>query len=417
MKSAPLRWQRLSRLNKCSPTCAKLDFGLNFEKVASVLPLVRNWEVNLNKQVKKELLWVCGLSALALYASRRKKSSLLPIAAGAWLALQNTEVENFRGHSAFITGGSRGLGLALATRLVKEGAKVTLMARDADELLRARVFLESLNGGPVHTVCGDVTDTDHLRNGLAEALQKFNGLDLLINNAGAITVGPWETMTTEDFEAQMSLHLYAPMNALRLALPYLRENDSGKRVVNICSMGGRVAVPHMLPYDTSKFALSGFSQGVAAELADEGISVTTIYPTLIRTGSPIQAVFKGDHAKEFAWFQAGDVMPGFSSSADSVAQQILQATRERRWELTPSILGRTRMLAAALFPEMMGQMMVIINRAMPKGTSRQHRTGYQSRDFFDRAWWSKLFAPRARRLEQKFNQAPSVDARNNLGLH
>ncbi len=373
--------------------------------------------MNVNKQVKKELLWLCGLSAMALFATRRKKMATLPLVAGAWLVLQNTVTESFRGQSAFITGGSRGLGLELATQLLKEGAHVTIMSRDESELTRAKVYLESLNAGRVHTFQGDVTNPVALREGLTQAHKTFGRLDLLINNAGTITVGPWETMTTEDFEAQMRLHLYAPINALRIALPYLRERESGKRVVNICSMGGRAAVPHMVPYDTSKFALSGFSQGVAAELADEGISVTTVYPTLMRTGSPIQAVFKGDHNKEFAWFQTGDVMPFFSSSAESSARQILQAARERRWEFTPSILGQSRTLVAAIFPELMGQAMILMNRALPKGKSRQHRTGHQSRGLFDRLWFTKLFANRARRVERMYNQAPSIDARNNLGLH
>lgn len=369
----------------------------------------------MQKQVKNELLWACGLAALALYASNRKKAALIPAAAAGWLAVQKIKSDSFEGHSAVITGGSRGLGLALAKVLVKEGAHVTLLARDVTELAKAQQILMSLNGpvAHVHSIVCDVTEKDSLQRALNEVAEKFGGIDLLINNAGAITVGPWETMEQKDFEAQMNLHVYAPMNAIRFSLPFLRRSNSGKRIVNICSMGGRVAVPHMLPYDTSKFALAGFSQGVAAELASEGISVTTIYPTLMRTGSPIQAVFKGNQEKEFAWFQAGDIFPGLSMDADQAAQKIIEAARERRWELMPSILGHVRQTAAAFFPEIVGKIMSFMGSLMPAGESREYKTGAQSRSLFDRLPFSAM----AHAPEVELNQKPKADPKYNMGLH
>jgi short-subunit dehydrogenase len=314
--------------------------------------------------------------------------------------------ESFQGQSAIITGGSRGLGLALARELVKEGANVTLLARDEKDLKKAEKDLLELQGGAVHTIVCDITHPDRLKSALHEAATHFGKIDLLINNAGSITVGPWETMSQKDFESQMKLHVFAVINATRFALPYLRKEGSGKRIVNICSMGGRVAVPHMLPYDTSKFALSGFSQGVAAELATEGISVTTIYPTLMRTGSPIQAKFKGDQEKEFAWFQTADIFPGVSMSAEAAAKKILKAARERRWELMPSFPAKVRMVAAALFPETMGTLMVQLNRRMPKGDSTVEKTGEESRAAFDESSLTKPFVGRAHAIEEDMNQVP-----------
>lgn len=371
----------------------------------------------MKKHVKRELLWLCGLSALALYATKNKKAALIPALAGGVLALQKNQADQFRGHSAVITGGSRGLGLALAEGLVNEYANVTLLARDKEELERAKAQLQEIGRGRIHVIQCDITQTFQLKTALEEVYQLFGGIDLLINNAGSITVGPFETMNQADFEAQMKLHVYAPMNAIQLSLQYLRAHDSGKRIVNICSMGGRMAVPHMVPYDTSKFALSGLSQGIAAELAHEGISVTTIYPSLMRTGSPIQAVFKGDHEREFSWFQVGDVFPGLSTSPSVAAKKIIDAARDRRWELMPSMVAQLRMAAASFFPEIVGHMMAVMNRFLPKGTSQEYKTGAQSRERFDNSLLTKPFVARAERAEKEFNQVPSDDAKYNMGLH
>lgn len=371
----------------------------------------------MNKQVRNELVWLLGLTAVALYATKNRKTAALSAFAGSVLFMQSPKTTSFKNQSVVITGGSRGLGFALAKELLREGAFVTILARDPVELQKAHMELVQLQRGRVNSVVCDVTDTPKLEAALRQAADTFDGIDLLINNAGSITVGPWETMQQEDFEAQMKLHVYAPMNAIRIALPFLRQPYSGKRIVNICSMGGRVAVPHMVPYDTSKFALAGFSQGVGAELASENISVTTIYPGLMRTGSPIQAVFKGNHEKEFAWFQTGDVFPFLSTSALESAQAIVEAARERRWELMPSTPAKVRMTLATFFPELMGAAMGWVSSLMPKGKSRVYKTGAQSRQLFDSSRLTKAFVERAHEAERELNQTPKSDPQFNMNLH
>lgn len=367
--------------------------------------------------IRNEALILLGTGAALLFAAKRPKTAVaLAAAAGFLYGSPREERDSFRGKSVLITGGSRGLGLALAIELAREGAKVAVLARDRDELLRAKSQVEALvPSAHLRAYTCDVTNHREFAEAIKLVALDQGGLDMLVNNAGAITVGPFEAMDNEDFEAQMNLHFLAPVHSCRLALPYLREKE-GARIVNICSMGGKVAVPHMLPYDASKFALAGFSQGLAAELAEEGISVTTVYPAVMRTGSPIQAVFKGDHEKEFAWFAAADLMPGLSLAADSAAQKIVEAARERRAELVPSLPGRARNVLAAIFPEIFASLMGILSSRMPKGYSRQHFTGADSRELFDR---SILFWPlraRARRMEKKWNQEPKYDARYNMGL-
>jgi NAD(P)-dependent dehydrogenase (short-subunit alcohol dehydrogenase family) len=315
-----------------------------------------------------------------------------------------------------ITGGSRGLGLALALEFAREKAKVAILARSAKELDRASAQIQkAVPGADLLVYSCDVTDADALGRTIEEAAQAQGGLDVLVNNAGAITIGPFDSMEREDFKAQMDLHFFAVLNACKLALPHLRRRG-GARIVNICSMGGKMAVPHMLPYDSSKFALAGFSQGLRAELAGEGISVTTIYPAVMRTGSPIQAVFKGDHEKEFAWFASTDVMPGLSLAADKAARAIVGAARARATELVPSIPAKAGDVFAAIFPEIFSALMALVAGRLPKGESNSHRTGADSRRLFDRSVFFWPLRLRARKAESAWNQKPGHDGRRNMGL-
>jgi short-subunit dehydrogenase len=322
---------------------------------------------------------------------------------------------SFKGRVALITGGSRGLGLALAKRLVREGAMVSILARDAKELLRAKNILTTY--APEDRVmiyeC-DITDENQLSAAFEKTISRFGDIDVLINNAGSILVGPFESMLMEDFEAQMKLHLYANISATQKILPVFRRKRDG-RIINICSMGGKVAVPHMLPYDSSKFALAGFSQGIAAELAKENIAVTTVYPTLMRTGSPIQAVFKGDAKKEFAWFANADVFPGFSMAAEEAADKIIEASRERKSEFYPSLIGKFRMTVGHFFPELMIFMMGVMNRLMPNGKSYLYRTGAQC--LADDSYLTSGLRQSASRAEGELNQEQKSNPEFNIGLH
>jgi short-subunit dehydrogenase len=372
----------------------------------------------MNKGLRDEVITLLGISAAGALAFHRPKRALqLGLAAGALAFLgKRQQRESFYSQNVVITGGSRGLGLALARELVREGARVSLIARDADELERARqILLFEFPKAQVLIHPCDITKEDQMASALSSTYTRWGSIDMLINNAGSILVGPFDSLQRQDFEAQMELHLYAVISAVRAVLPHFRLRKAG-RIVNICSMGGKVAVPHMLPYDTSKFALAGFSQGLTAELEREGISVTTVFPTLMRTGSPIQAVFKGDHEKEFAWFAAGDNLPGVSMSANLAAKKILQAARERRSELIPTGLGKVRLGAAFVFPELMAFTMALMNRLLPRGRSMRYQTGASSRRQFDQSHWNRFLRDRATMVEKQMNQEPKTDAKFNLGL-
>jgi NAD(P)-dependent dehydrogenase (short-subunit alcohol dehydrogenase family) len=208
---------------------------------------------------------------------------------------------DFRGRVAIITGGSRGLGLALARQLAAKGVKLVICSRTPAQLEAARQELAQ-SGAEVLTVLCDVTDKTQVRRLIDAAIDRYGKIDILINNAGTIQVGPIDSMAEEEYQQAINIHFWAPLYTTLATLPHFRSMRQG-RIINIASIGGKVAVPHLLPYSASKFALVGLSEGLATELRRENILVSTITPSLMRTGSSRNITVKGDHEKEYAWFK------------------------------------------------------------------------------------------------------------------
>ncbi len=212
----------------------------------------------------------------------------LGLAAGLATALRPRPEWELGGQVAVITGGSRGLGLLLARELGRHGCQLAICARDEAELARARADLES-RGMTVHTVRCNVAERAEVERFIAEVVRRFGGIDLLVNNAGTIKVGPVELMTVGDFEDAMRVNFWGMVYPTLSALPIMRAQGGG-RIVNITSIGGKVSVPHLLPYNCAKFAAVAFSEGLRAELARDGITVVTVVPGLMRTrGDPLGA--------------------------------------------------------------------------------------------------------------------------------
>lgn len=270
---------------------------------------------------------------------------------------------DFAGRVVVITGGSRGLGLVLARQLAAEGAHLCLLARSEDELARAREDLAG-SSGELLTISCDVRRRADVRAAVATILERWPAIDVLINNAGVIQVGPLEHMTTADFENAMATHFWGPLHLMFETVPSMRRRQFG-RIVNIASVGGRIAVPHLGPYSASKFALVGLSDAVRTELAQYGIRVTTVSPGLMRTGSPVNVAVKGKHEAEYAWFVVADSLPVLSASAESAARQIVDACRYGDPELTITLPARLAMLANNIAPQWVARAMVLANRLLP----------------------------------------------------
>lgn len=290
---------------------------------------------------------------------------------------------DFADRTVLIFGGSRGLGLVMARELAEEGARVVLAARDPETLERAGVDIAA-RGGRVMTMICDVTDRRQVETTIDDVVASHGRIDVLVNDAGIIGVGPFDHMTTRDFERAMDTHFWGPLVAIQAALPYMRRLGA-RRIVNISSVGGKVAVPHLLPYTASKFALTGLSEGLRAELAREGFFVTTVCPGLMRTGSSYNASFKGQHKHEFAWFHLSASTPGLSIDATRAARRIVDACRHGDATAFVTATSRLAVLFNALCPRTMARVMSLTNRLLPGPSDTEgdiSRTGWESMSRF-----------------------------------
>jgi short-subunit dehydrogenase len=305
----------------------------------------------------------------------------------------------FRDKIVLITGGSRGLGLVLARELAAEGARLAICARDEGELRRAESDLVA-RGARVLALPCDVTDRQQIEQMVERIQRDWGPVDVLINNAGTIQVGPMEEMTLTDYDEAMKIHLWAPLYATLAVLPGMKHRNG--RVVNIASIGGKISVPHLLPYSASKFALVGLSEGLRAELAEEGVFVTTVCPGLMRTGSPRNAYFKGRHRQEYTWFNLSDAMPGISMSAERAARKILDAARHGDAEVVLSVPAKLAATLHGVAPGLTSRLMGLVNRVLPRpgGIGRNRATGAASNSFLTRSWLTLLDQKAANRNNQ-----------------
>ena len=288
-----------------------------------------------------------------------------------------------------ITGGSRGLGYALASRFARKRVRLVLAARDRSELEHAQVALleehEHLQPEDFYLFTGDLMEPNECRRLISETISHFGRIDVLVNNAGIIEVGPVENQTPETFDRALRIYYLAPLTITLSALPYLLRQSPApgwKRraaIVNITSIGGKVAVPHLLPYCAGKFALVGFSEGLHAELRHKGIRVTTVCPGLMRTGGEDHARFAGDAESEQKWFKFSAKTPGLSASAKYAANRIYSAVVTGRAELTITPQAWAAARFHGLWPETSQYLASLANRyILPSPEGAEQSAGHIS---------------------------------------
>jgi NAD(P)-dependent dehydrogenase (short-subunit alcohol dehydrogenase family) len=302
--------------------------------------------MSLSRWAKLGLV-TAGVAALGLGVAALRRQRAIPLAR----------------KTILITGGARGLGLILARKMGLAGARIAICSRNAEQLERARLDLLSQNIEVWAGVC-DVTDRAAVQQMISQIQARWGQIDIVVNNAGVIQMGPLDSLTPADFEVAMQTHFWGPLNVMLEVLPSMRARRSG-RIVNIASIGGKVSVPHLLPYCSSKFALVGLSEGLAASLAQEGVHVTTVCPGLMRTGSPRNALFKGQNRAEYAWFSIFGSLPGFSMSGEGAADQIIDAARHGDASAIVGIPAKVINFLHTAFPEMVIQGMGLANRFLP----------------------------------------------------
>ncbi|HEX3656996.1 MAG TPA: SDR family oxidoreductase [Pirellulales bacterium] len=307
----------------------------------------------------------------------------IAVGAGVRAALGAARWFSFADKTVLVTGGSRGLGLAIARQLVTAGARVAICARSRDELDAAKFELRKLaksgGSGQALAIACDVTDRRQVQQMIVQVHDAWGPIEILVNVAGVIEVGPLAAMTIKDFHRAMDVNCWGALHTILAVLPDMRRRGWG-RIVNVASLGGKVPVPHLLPYSASKFALVGLSTGLRTELAQEGILVTTACPGLMRTGSPRNATFKGQNRKEYAWFSIGDALPGASMSAERAARQILHACQRGDSEIVLSALGKAGALLYKLAPNLTAELAGLVNRVLPAmgGIGKRPARGYES---------------------------------------
>lgn len=283
----------------------------------------------------------------------RSLVGLAAVAAGVYgwaRSVRARPVTSWRGKVVIITGGARGLGFALAQTFADAGAIVWIVARHADQLESAVTRLRR-RGGTLHSQVADITDPAAVETLVAAVAARHGRIDVVVNNAGVITAMPFANAEVDDFRASLDTHFWGPLHLIRASLPWLTRSATA-HIINISSIGGRVGVPHLAPYCAGKFALTGLSQVLRAELAPQGVWVTLATPGLMRTGSVGRVRVRGHHVAEARWFAALSATSLTSQDASAAARQIVRAAAHRRAAVTPGWQARLQHTGNALAPEL-----------------------------------------------------------------
>ena len=338
---------------------------------------------------------------------RKLLAGALGVGAGALAlrtALRQRRTIDLAGKVVFITGGSRGLGLALARRFAEEGARLAITARSEEDLQAAAADLRG-RGANVLAVPSDVREEAQAQSVVERIVDHFGRLDVLVNNAGVIQVGPLAEMEKADFAEAMETHFWGAYHCTQAALPHLGRPEPSARIVNIASVGGLVAVPHLAPYSASKFALVGYSDGLRAELAGRGIQVTTVCPGLMRTGSHANAFFKGQHEKEYAWFSLSNAFPLFSMDAGHAARKIVRACKQGDPALTLTLPAKVLALGSRFAPRFFAESMTLAGSLLPSAGGAEGRERRRGRESQSKVSPSAMSAP-ADRAAPEHNEGP-----------
>ncbi|MGD9558082.1 MAG: SDR family NAD(P)-dependent oxidoreductase [Mangrovibacterium sp.] len=318
-------------------------------------------------------------------------------AAALKMAIRSLNWYNLEDKVVLVTGGSRGLGLILARQLAEKKARVAICSRSREDLDKVTPELSAAARQFMAIDC-DITDKGQVDRMITEVEENMGPVDVVINNAGKMSVGPMEAFDEEDYESAMKVYFWGPFHIIRRVLPHMKEKHAG-RIVNIVSVGALVSFPHLLPYSVSKFALSGFSEGLTAELDQYNIKVTSVYPGLMTTGSHRNIDVKGKYEKEYGWFSATATNPLISMSAQRAARKIISAIQGGEKTLTLSFSAKLGKLAHALFPDMVISVFDLINRLLPayRGTGHQPVKGHDITP-------ETAYNDRGREAELSFNQ-------------
>ena len=251
------------------------------------------------------------------------------------------------GKAAIVTGGSSGLGLAIAGALADAGANVAIVGRSSDKLDAASALLRSCGSGEVLPIAGDITRAEDVDRLIASVVAHFGKLDLLVNCAGSSARGDVSSTTVDDFRRLMELNFFALVACTRAALPHLLAAKG--HVVNIGSLASKSASRFMGGYAASKFAAAAYSQQLRLELTDQGLHTLLVCPGPIARED--QRVYIGSEHLPEAARKAGAGVKLNRIDPDWLAARILTACEYRQPELVIPRKARLLFALAQLSPK------------------------------------------------------------------
>jgi short-subunit dehydrogenase len=283
--------------------------------------------------------------------------------------------------------------------------RIVLCARDEEELERARGGLAQ-EGIDATALPGDVTDGHGMRTLVADVEENLGPVDLLVNSAGIIQVGPAEAMTVEDYRRAMDVLFYGPLHAAEAVLPGMRARRRGT-IVNVTSIGAAVGIPHLAPYDAAKFAARGWSEALGAEAAKHGIDVITVVPGLMRTGSFGRALVKGRRYAEASIFSLLASLPLVTVSAERAARRVVRAIEHGERFVIIGLPARLLRLAHSLMPGAIVATLGFVNRFLPTAAPGERHGIALPAELFRRGLARSILTALGERAARRYNEEPA----------
>ena len=341
---------------------------------------------------------------------RKRDAALLlgAAAAGAWALSRRFARTELRGRVAIVTGGSRGLGLLLAASLGRRGARVVICARDEEELERARASLAA-RGFDVTALPVDVTDAEGMAGLVADVEENLGPVDVLVNNAGIIQVGPVESMAFADYRRAMDVMFWGALHGAEAVLPRMRARRHGT-IVNVTSIGAAVGIPHLAPYDAAKFAMRGWSEALGAEQARYGIAVVTVVPGLMRTGSFGHALVKGKRYLEASLFSLASSLPLVTVSAERAAERIVLAIERRERFVVVGVPAKLLRIVHSLLPGGVVRALGALSRLLPPADEGEKEAMPLPGEIFRRGLARSILTALGDRAARRYNEEPEPES-------
>jgi NAD(P)-dependent dehydrogenase (short-subunit alcohol dehydrogenase family) len=262
-----------------------------------------------------------------------------------------------------VTGGGRGLGLAITRELVQRGCRVAICGRDGEVIRRSVEDLERQGYEVLGSAC-DASEPEQVEVFVGAVLANYGHIDILVNNAAQCYVGPAAELEAVDMLLALKNIFWAQYHPTMTVLPHLRARGFW-RIANVTSMAGKVPLPHQAAYVAAKHAATGWSQTLGIELAQEGIAVSTIAPPPLRNGAPLHAHFNGQREAELAWFAHALTSPLSAATAERAARAVVEAIIYGQHERDVSTASWLSARAQGLAPNLFARCLGWVARRMP----------------------------------------------------